>query len=243
VTRIALVSDVHGNELALNAVLDDITRRGADQTVCLGDVATLGPRPVAVLERLQKLGCICILGNHDEFMLEPSLVREYSKIPVLLEAVAWCRAKLPGDAIEFIRRFQDSCELPLDDKNRLFLFHGSPESNVVDLLATTPVDELDAMLAGHQATVMAGGHTHIQMLRQHRGFLIVNPGSVGIPFKEYVGGGPPSVLPYAEYATVEAAGGAVSVQLHRVPLDKSALRAAALSVDNPICVSLAQMYS
>jgi predicted phosphodiesterase len=243
VTRIALISDVHGNELALNAVLDDITRRGADQTVCLGDVATLGPRPVAVLERLQKLGCICVLGNHDEFMLEPRLVREYSKIPVLLDAVEWCRAKLSRDAMEFIRRFQGSCELPLDDKNRLFLFHGSPESNVVDLLATTPAEQLDAMLAGHRATVMAGGHTHIQMLRQHRGILIVNPGSVGIPFKEYVGGGPPVVLPYAEYATVEAVGGAVSVQLHRVPLEKAALRAAALSVDNPICASLAQMYS
>jgi predicted phosphodiesterase len=242
-TRIALISDVHGNELALNAVLDDITRRGADQIVCLGDVATLGPRPVAVLERLQKLGCICILGNHDEFMLEPSLVREYSKVPVLLDAVAWCRAKLPADAVEFIRGFRGSCELPLDDKNRLLLFHGSPESNVVDLLATTPADELDAMLAGHHATVMAGGHTHIQMLRQHRGLLIVNPGSVGIPFKEYVGGGPPTVLPYAEYAMVEAADGAVSVQLHRVRLEKAALCAAALSVDNPICASLAQMYS
>ncbi|MEO7033784.1 MAG: metallophosphoesterase family protein [Polyangiaceae bacterium] len=241
--RIALISDLHGNEIALNAVLDDIDRRGADQTVCLGDVATLGPRPIAVLERLQKLGCVCILGNHDEFMLEPSLVREYSKIPVLLDAVAWCQAQLPSDAVAFIRSFRRSFELPLDDKNRLFLFHGSPESNVVDLLATTPPEELDSLLAGHHAAVMAGGHTHIQMLRQHRGVLVVNPGSVGMPFKEYVAGGPPSVLPYAEYASVEAGGGSVTVQLHRVPLDKAALRGAALSVDNPICASLAQMYA
>ena len=162
---------------------------------------------------------------------------------MLLDAIAWCRAKLPADAVEFIRGFQGSCDLPLDDKNRLLLFHGSPESNVVDLLATTPAAELDAMLAGHHATVMAGGHTHIQMLRQHRGLLLVNPGSVGIPFKEYVGGGPPAVLPYAEYAMVEAANGAVSVQFYRVSLEKAALCSAALSVDNPICASLAQMYS
>lgn len=242
-SRVALISDLHGNELALNAVLDDIAHRGVDQTVCLGDVATLGPRPVAVLERLQKLGCVCILGNHDEFMLDASLVREYSKIPILLDAVAWCLAQLPSDAIDFIRSFQRSFELPLDQTNRLLLFHGSPESNVVDLLATTPPDELERMLAGRHDAVMAGGHTHIQMLRQHRGILIVNPGSVGIPFREYVGGGPPFVLPHAEYATVESTDGAVSVQLHRVPLDRSALRAAALSVDNPICASLAQMYS
>lgn len=243
VPRIALISDLHGNEIALHAVLDDIRRRGADQIVCLGDVATLGPRPVAVLERLQKLGCICVLGNHDEFMLEPGLVREYSKIPVLLDAVAWCRAQLPNDAVEFIGTFRSSLELELDDNSRLLLFHGSPQSNVVDLLATTPADELDHMLAGQSAAVMAGGHTHIQMLRQHRGILVINPGSVGIPFKEYVGGGPPLVLPHAEYATVESAGGAVSVQLRRVPLDKAALRAAAESVDNPICASLAQMYA
>ncbi len=241
--RTALISDIHGNELALNAVLDDIHRRGADQTVCLGDVATLGPRPLAVLERLRKLGCACILGNHDEFMFEPSLVADYTRIPVLLEAVAWCRDELPSDAIDFIRSFQGSLKLPLDDRNELLLFHGTPESNVADLLATTAPEVLDAMLAGQQATVMAGGHTHIQMLRQHRGFLLVNPGSVGIPFKEYVGGGPPTVLPHAEYATIESTGGNVSIQLHRVPLDRAALRKAALSVDNPICASLAEMYA
>src|SRR3954468_20883448 len=65
--RIALISDVHGSELALNAVLADIARTGVDQIVCLGDTATLGPRPREVLERLAELRCICILGNHDEF--------------------------------------------------------------------------------------------------------------------------------------------------------------------------------
>jgi predicted phosphodiesterase len=240
--RVALISDLHGNEIALDAVLADIGRRGVEQTVCLGDVATLGPRPVAVLERLQRLGCVCILGNHDEFMLEPSLVDAYSKIPVLRDAVAWCRARLPSDAVQYIRGFRRSFELPLDQHNRLFLFHGTPESNVEDLLATTPPEPLDEMLAGHRAAVMAGGHTHIQMLRQHRGIWVVNPGSVGMPFKEYVGGGPPIVLPYAEYATIESVGGVLGVQLHRVPLDKSLLRQAALSVDNPLCASLAQMY-
>lgn len=242
-TRIALISDLHGNEIALEAVLADIGRRGVEQTVCLGDVATLGPRPLAVLERLQRLGCVCILGNHDEFMLEPSLVDDYSKIPVLRDAVGWCHAQLPSDAVEYIRGFRRSFELELDQHNRLFLFHGTPESNVVDLLATTPPDQLDEMLAGHRAAVMAGGHTHIQMLRQHRGLLLVNPGSVGMPFKEYVGGGPPVVLPYAEYATIESAAGALSVQLQRVPLEKSQLRQAALSVDNPLSASLAQMYA
>jgi hypothetical protein len=176
-------------------------------------------------------------------MLDPGLVNDYSKIPVLLDAVAWCRAELPRDAIDYIRTFRPSLELPLGHDHNLYLFHGTPASNTTDLLATTPPDVLDDMLTGQRATVMAGGHTHIQMLRQHRGLLLVNPGSVGIPFKEYVGGGPPTVLPHAEYAIVESNGGAISVQLHRVPLEKAALREAALSVDNPICASLAAMYA
>ncbi|MEO6600819.1 MAG: metallophosphoesterase family protein, partial [Polyangiaceae bacterium] len=68
--RVALISDLHGNELAFNAVLADIARQGVDQIICLGDVATLGPRPRDVLGRLAELRCVCILGNHDEFMLD-----------------------------------------------------------------------------------------------------------------------------------------------------------------------------
>src|SRR5262245_60841641 len=54
--RIALISDLHGNELALDAVLDDATRSGADKILCLGDVATLGARPREVIARLRALG-------------------------------------------------------------------------------------------------------------------------------------------------------------------------------------------
>jgi hypothetical protein len=72
------------------------------------------------------------------------------------------------------------------------------------------------------------------MLRQHRGMLLVNPGSVGIPFQEFVSGRPPTILPYAEYAVVAADRGTVSVNLRRVPLDKRALRAAVAAWDNPL---------
>ena len=69
--------------------------------------------------------------------------------------------------------------------------------------------------------MLAGGHTHIQMLRQHRGMLLVNPGSVGLPFKEYVAGRAPTLLDHAEYATVDASHGGVSVTLRRVPVDRA----------------------
>ncbi|MGC4088055.1 MAG: metallophosphoesterase family protein [Polyangiaceae bacterium] len=223
-------------------MLADLERTGTDQIVCLGDVATLGPRPGEVIERLRELGCACILGNHDEFMLDLELVRAYSNVPVIVDSVAWTRDQLTAEQLAFIGSFQGTLDLAVGANTRLFLFHGTPESNVTDLLATTPPEVVDDMLAGHAATIMAGGHTHIQMLRQHRGILLVNPGSVGIPFEEYVNRREPQALPHAEYAIVECQGGDVSVQLRRVMLDKAALHDAALSVSNPLSASLAAMY-
>jgi len=241
--RIALISDLHGNELALKAVLSDIERVGVDQLACLGDVATLGPRPQEVLSRLAALGCVCILGNHDEFMLDPDLIRSYSEAPIIVDAVDWCREQLSSSDRELIGRFERHHEFDLGGGASLFAFHGTPESNMTDLLATSPPGSVDTMLAGRSATVMAGGHTHIQMLRQHRGLLLVNPGSVGLPFREYVAGAAPTVMPYAEYAIVEARDRSVAIALHRVALDKVQLRAQATSVVHPLGAALAQMYA
>jgi putative phosphoesterase len=222
--RIALISDIHGNHLALEHVLADARRRGADRVACLGDVATLGPRPREVLRTLRDLGCPCILGNHDAFLLDPSLVGRYTSAKVIVEAIAWCREQLAPEDLVFLRTFAPEVDVPLAGGRRLALYHGSPESNVQDLLATTEDDELERLLAGRHADVMAGGHTHIQMLRQHRGAWVVNPGSVGMPFKRYVAGARPEIMPYAEYAIVDDSGSSVGVELRRVPLDRAALR-------------------
>jgi len=241
--RVALISDLHGSEFALNAVLADIARTGVDQIVCLGDVVTLGPRPREVLGRLAELGCICILGNHDEFMLDDGLTRSYSEVPIIIEAVDWCRAQLSSADLKFIASFSRGCELKLNNSGSLLLFHGTPDSNTTDLLATTPAERVDDLLAGRRATVMAGGHTHVQMLRQHRGTLIVNPGSVGLAFKEHVAGREPILMPHAEYAVVDAMDGDLAVSLRRVPLDKGELREAATAVEHPLRAWMTQMYS
>jgi predicted phosphodiesterase len=241
--RVALISDIHGNEVALRAALDSIGRAGVDRIVCLGDVATLGPRPAAVLSMLSEIGCPCIVGNHDAFMLEPELVHGYAQVPIVVEAVDWTRSQLSAGDLEMVRGFVPSIEIPLSAEATLFLFHGTPRSHMEDLLATTPPDDLDRMLDGHHAAVMAGGHTHVQMLRQHRGLLLVNPGSVGLPFREYVGGRSPTLMPgHAEYAIVEARGGELSVTLHRAPVDRSALRRSLEGSDNPLTGMLRQQY-
>src|ERR1041384_6523454 len=109
--RLALISDLHANELALDAVLADVQTAGFDQLVCLGDVATLGPRPSAVLARLRALGCPCIMGNHDAFMLDPPLGRAYTEFPLVVASVDATRAALSAGELEFIAGFQRTLRL------------------------------------------------------------------------------------------------------------------------------------
>lgn len=242
-TRVALISDLHGNALAVREVLARIAREGVDKIVCLGDVATLGPEPEQVLELLHESGAVCILGNHDEFMLRPDSVAEYTKIPVLVDAIDWCRAQLSPASMAFIRSFQATCDVPLGGAQQLFAFHGTPASNTTDLLATSDAAQVEEWVGAATGAVLTGGHTHLQMLRQHRGRLIVNPGSVGMPFREYVAGAPPDVLPFAEYAIVEAEPTSVNVNLRRVDLDKALLLESVRAVDYPLAAFLAKAYA
>jgi putative phosphoesterase len=242
VHRIALISDIHGNEIALRHVMRSIREHGADEIVCLGDVATLGVAPREVLDMLKYQGCPCIAGNHDDYVLGGALDDGHASTEVLRDAILWCRDELSKPQLEFVRGFEEGLELALGDHHTLHVFHGSPSSNLVNLLPDTPSSELNHLLGEPRGTVMAGGHTHIQMLRQHQGRLLVNPGSVGAPFREYPVAGPPLILPHAEYAIVEARGPDINVTLHRIALDRAALARAAAASKNPLASELALAY-
>jgi putative phosphoesterase len=241
--RLALVSDIHGNGVAFDAVLDDIATADVDEIVCLGDVATLGPQPGHALERLAESGARCVEGNHDAYLTQPGLVETYTKDPLVVSSVAWCRDQLDRHHLDFVAGFASELQIGLGHVS-LLAVHGSPRSHTDDVLATTPPDELDRMLAGRAASheVLASGHTHIQMLRQHGGTLVVNPGSVGMPFQHYTGGGPPELLRHAEYGILDARDGAVEVSLRRVPFDTDALVRAASACDIPLRDYLVGQY-
>lgn len=239
--RCALVSDIHGNEVALAAALAGIRRAGVDLVVCLGDVATLGPRPCEVVDMVREAAGLTILGNHDDFLLTPDLITTYTKATVVRDAVDWSRDQLGPDRLAWFRSFRaTSC---VEGVPELFLFHGSPRSHMHDLLAETPQERLEDLLRPHRAPVMAGGHTHIQLLRRLPDTLLVNPGSVGMPFRSYVGGGVPELLDYAEYAIIDIEQRQVQVTLCRAPLARRHLRQAALAVpDNPLSGFLADQF-
>lgn len=248
--RIALISDLHANAYALETVLADIARVGVDRLICLGDCATLGASPVYVLERLQALGCTCIMGNHDEFLLEAELIKRYTETPVVVQAVHWCREQLSPALLDFIRTFERQVSLDLAPELAVegrpgiscLLFHGSPRSHMEEILAGTSIEQLDGALDGQKAEVMAGGHTHVQMLRQHHGMLLVNPGSVGMPFQAFGGGKPPVLMPTTEYAVIEGSARGVEVQLKRLKLEPARLLDEVQRVAHPLREFLSCQY-
>jgi putative phosphoesterase len=240
--RIALISDIHGNRIALDAVLEHIKKTGIDRIFCLGDVATLGPDPIYAIEKIRELGCTCIMGNHDEFLLNPRLIDDYIDVKLIHDSVDWCREQLDHDHLQFIKTFKRSTKIHLDQGKEIFLYHGSPRSHMEDILAATPHSFLEKMLDGVRADIMAGGHTHIQMLRQFEGRLIINPGSVGYPFAAVESSESPGVMPWAEYSIVEYTNGTITNSFYRLDLDKTLLLDSLRGSGNPLAPLIAENY-
>ena len=232
--RIAAVSDIHGNLGALDAVLEDIERRGADLIVNLGDIVSgpLSPRETA--ERLMALDLPTIMGNHERQLLDPDRAAmgasdRYAAESLLQPQRDWIGA-LPAT---------------LSITNEVFLCHATPRSDVACFLEDIRDGELvPAALAdiGERtrpctAELIFCGHTHIpRVFRLSGGQIIVNPGSVGI--QAYEGHHPvPHTLelgsPHARYAIAERGRRGWAVEQIAIPYDWEAAATLALRHGSP----------
>ena len=201
--RIALFSDTHGNLPATAAALAAIARARPDQIVCLGDVAMFGPQPRETLAAVIDLGCPVVMGNTDAWALNPVPHPKQDELTELYNAVeGWGAAQLTGADQALLHAFQPTIRVGLGDGNTLLCYHGSPRSFHEAVRAESSDDELDAIFADEPAILCAGGHTHVAMVRRHRHRLIINPGSVGLPFalrRDESAYNPP----WAEYALID----------------------------------------
>jgi putative phosphoesterase len=229
--RIAFISDIHGNLLALEAVLADLEQQAVDKVVCLGDVC-FGPQVHECLARVRELECPVILGNWDSWSTLEFPPADDPVGVMLYEIGAWWARSLTDDDRTFVQTFHPTLELPLGNGSRMLCFHGSPHSFNDWILATTPDEELEKMFEGADTALLVGGHTHLQMLRRFGPSLIVNPGSVGQPFSQWWPR-PIRVGHWAEYGIVEAEGGHLKVDLRRVPYDVTSLLALFEQSDMP----------
>lgn len=215
--RLALLSDIHGNLPALELVLADLQAARADQAICLGDVASLGPQPREVVARLKQLAIPIIMGNHDQYLLEPERTEKHH--PWLRAMEMWCLAQLTPDDLDFMRSFKPQLSVALDAQTTALCYHGSPHSNEEWIYPTTLPAVLDEIFANQTAHVFIGGHTHVQMWRPHRNSLILNPGSVGMPFEFPMPGKNQHTFRRAEYALLDLVEGKLTVTLQQLPVD------------------------
>lgn len=224
--KVGLISDIHGNRVALEAVIAALKRARPDQIVCLGDVAVMGPDPAGTVSLLQELNCPVIMGNADvELLRAPAEVVEEVEHPIIQDLILWSQAQLSPEQLGFVRTFVPTIEIDLGSGVRLLCFHGSPRSNTEIIDATTDLDELRDAIGESSATLLAGGHTHHQLLRRFDGQWLINPGSVGLTHRRTQVDHPTRRPPWAEYALVSVMRGAIDVSLRAVPLDLEAMRA------------------
>jgi predicted phosphodiesterase len=244
--RVAIISDIHGNLLALNAVLADLAPLAPDRIVCLGDAIQGGPQPAETVARLRGLGCPVVMGNADDYLAtgadsgaEPTSEEGRRQ----LEAVrAWQLAQLAPADLQFILAFRPTVELPLDGGWRLLCYHGSPRSYDDVIVPLTPDDELHALLEPRDDTVYAGGHTHVQFMRHLGSTFHLNPGSVGFAWRHGQGEGQFRADPWAEYALLTAAAGLIALEFRRVPFDAERLIAIYRASGRPYSEERILMY-
>lgn len=217
--RIALLSDIHGNLTALDAALAELATEQIDQYLCLGDVVEHGPQPRATLARIVALNCPVIMGNTDERMLtDYSTATPPSPMRPGYEQDLWSAAQLTAADRTAIRAFAPTVHLTLTDDVTMLAFHGSPRHNNEFIGASLSDEALGERLAGFQATIMVGGHSHEQMLRRYGDTLVLNPGSIGAPFT--VAENMSQRPAWAEYAVLDVQNRArITVDFRRTPFD------------------------
>ncbi len=254
--RLAVLSDIHGNLTALEAVLADLAAHGgADHTWVLGDLAAFGPRPAECVQQVkalvdavkddeQKQHTIRVIhGNTDRYLvygLRPraNAAKEAADFEPLRaqlrqmdERFNWCLDQLSFDEYDFMHKLRSECDLHVEGYGQVIGYHGIPGDDESNALTPTSSDEeaADALL-DREGKIGIGGHIHVQMDRQVRGWRVLNVGSIGLSFDK------PGL---AEYGLLTFDGANVQVDLRAVPYDVDAVIADSQARGNPASAWLA----
>ncbi|WP_410537390.1 metallophosphoesterase family protein [Streptomyces sp. KL2] len=180
--RVAVLSDIHGVLPALEAVLAEPDVRAADRIVLTGDIAA-GPQPTRVLDLLTALGdrAAWIGGNADRELLE---YRRGRRDTIPDPIAPWAAEQLREDHLDLLGSLPRSLSLPVRGLGRVLFCHATPRDDEEVVLVDSRLDrwkEVFDGLDGDVRTVVCG-HTHMPFVRLAHGRLVVNPGSVGMPY-------------------------------------------------------------
>ena len=183
---LAIVSDIHGNLTALEAVIADLEQRGVERVIHGGDLALVGVQPAEVVDRVRELGWPGIAGNTDELLWRPeqfeAQLQRAPKLRPLLSLLfeshaPVVREQLGEERIAWLR------EVPYEyAEDGLLLVHASPGDLWRAPSPSAEDEELQSTYGGRGATTAVYGHIHLPFVRKLDGLTVVNSGSVGSPF-------------------------------------------------------------
>ncbi len=206
--RIAVLSDIHGNLLALDACLSDLAAQGGAQAIiAAGDLCLDGPKPKKVLQRLEEIGAACVRGNTDRYIGED--VSGDGLDATELAQLAWTRRDLGERWRSWLHALPFAMRIG-EDRNQLLIVHANPKTDDEHVWPDADEALLERLIGGESASTIAFGHLHLPYVRVWRGKLLVNVASAGLP---------KDGDPRACYAIFTERDGGWQVKHRRVPFD------------------------
>jgi len=182
-TKLAVISDIHGNLPALEAVISDLKNFDVDHVIVPGDVISFGPFSRQTAAIVIKNGWSVIRGNNEYFLIDyktPRAPDEWND-PIQFAPTAWLDRQFDQKLKTLIASWPDTLNLRFRDAPPIQVFHGTPASPWDSLYWTLTDEEIEKQLCNTEADYVICGHTHLPMDRQSGRWRIFNPGSVGVP--------------------------------------------------------------
>jgi predicted phosphodiesterase len=176
--RVAILSDIHGNAVALEACLDDLAHEGgADRIVAAGDLCMDGPRPKRVLRRLREIGASIVRGNTDRMIAldDPTDYADEER-----DAIRWQRGALGQDWVAWLGAAPATLAFG-DGPDGLLVTHATPQRDDEHVWPDASGEQLERITAGIVQKTLAFGHLHVPYVRRWRDRLLVNVASAGLP--------------------------------------------------------------
>lgn len=183
--RIAVLSDLHANAQALEAVMGDVVAQKCEHVFCLGDIALAGPQPKEVVEYVMAQSSWTVIqGNTDKMIAQygPDVAAFLDEqYPVMANAIADDVNLLGDEHRAYLNNLPPMLQMEIDGCSVL-LVHGSPRANNEDILPGMKLEQVEEIIFGTNESLILCGHTHIPCGYQTRtNQTVVNVGSVGRP--------------------------------------------------------------
>lgn len=176
--RVAVLSDIHGNLVGLDACLADLhAQGGADVIVAAGDLCVDGPKPKKVLQRLEEVGAQALRGNTDRELSAPD---EDDFDATEIAQLDWARRDLGEKWLQWLSDLPFAIRIG-DDDNQLLVVHANPTNDYEHLWPDADDAMLERLVGDERATAIAFGHLHLPYVRVWRGKMLVNVASAGLP--------------------------------------------------------------